>query len=168
MGGHNRLAMADLRDLAITLGFADVRTVLQSGNLVFKGPTRTAATLEARFEAETTKRLGLNTTFFVRTAAEWKKIVAGNPFRDEARSDPCHLAVMFLKDKPAKKNLAALRISFVGREYFHAQGRELYAVYPDGFAKPKLTLSLIDRKLETRGTGRSWNTVLKLAMLAEG
>ena len=49
---------------------------------------------------------------------------------------------------------------------FHAVDRELYAVYPDGFAGSKFTLPLIDRKLETRGTGRNWNTVLKLARLA--
>jgi len=166
MGGHNKVAMADLRDLATSLGFTDVRTVLQSGNLVFNGAARTAAGIEKLFEIESTKRLGLTTSFFVRTAAEWKKIVAGNPFLDEAKSDPSHLALMVLKDKPAKKSLDVLKGCIVGREYFHASGRELYAVYPDGFAKTKFTLPLIDRKLQTLGTGRNWNTVLKLTKLA--
>jgi uncharacterized protein (DUF1697 family) len=166
MGGRNKVAMADLRALAADLGFDDVRTVLQSGNLVFKGAARASGTLEKLFETETTKRLGLGTSFFVRTAAEWKKIVAGNPFRDEAKSDPSHLAVMFLKDRPAKKDLEALKSAVVGREYFHASGRELYAAYPDGFGNSKFTLPLIDRRLQTTGTGRNWNTVLKLAKLA--
>jgi uncharacterized protein (DUF1697 family) len=166
MGGHNRVAMADLCDLATGLGFDDVRTVLQSGNLVFKGAARAGGALETLFEKEAVKHLGLSTSVIVRTAAEWKKTLAGNPFGDEAKNDPRHLAVIFFKDKPAKKNVRALKDCIAGREYFCAQGRELYAVYPDGFGKSKFTLSLIDRKLETRGTGRGWNTVLKLAKLA--
>ncbi len=161
------VAMADLRALTTNLGFEDVQTVLQSGNLVFSGATRTTASLEALLEKETAKRLGLDTSFMIRTAAEWTKIVAGNPLRDEAKNDPGRLAVIFFKDKPAKKNLDALRGCISGREYFEASGRELYAVYPDGQGNSKFTLSLIDRKLETRGTGRNWNTVLKLAKLAE-
>ena len=159
--------MADLRDFAAELGFDSAQTLLQSGNLVVKGPVRSSVLLETLFEKEAVKRLGLSTSFFVRTVTEWKKIVASNPFRGEAKNDPGHLAVVFLKDKPTKRNLAALKTSCVGHEYFHAQSRELYAVYPSGFAKSKLTLSLIDRKLGTRGTGRNWNTVLKLAALAE-
>ena len=157
------VAMADLRALAADLGFDAVQTVLQSGNLVFKGDACTTASLEALLEKETAKRLGLDTSFMIRTAPEWKKIVAGNPYRDEAKNDPGRLAVIFFKDKPAKKNLEALKDCRVGREYFQAGSRELYAVYPNGQGNSKFTLPLIDRKLETRGTGRNWNTVLKLA-----
>ena len=120
MGGHNKVAMADLRDFATSLGFADAQTVLQSGNIVFSGAARSTLALEALFEMESARRLGLGTSFFVRTAAEWKKIVAGNPFRDEAKRDPSHLAVMFLKGKPAKKNLDVLKSCIAGREYFQA------------------------------------------------
>jgi len=167
MGGHKKVAMSDLRDLAVDLGFDDVQTLLQSGNLVFKCPARAARSLEALLERETAKRLGIGTTVFVRTAADWKKIVAGNPFAEEAKRDPSHLAVMFLKDKPSAKNVEVLRSAIAGREYFHVRDRELYAAFPDGFAKTKFTLPLIDRKLETIGTGRNWNTVLKLARLAD-
>ena len=167
MGGHNKVAMADLRDFVAALGFADVQTVLQSGNVVFRGRMRAPSALEKLFETETAKHFGIDTRFMVRTVAEWKKIVAGNPFHDEAKDDPGHLAVVFLKDKPARKNLDALKANIAGREYFHARGRELYAIYPDGFAGSKFTLPLIDRKLETRGTGRNWNTVLKLARLTD-
>jgi uncharacterized protein (DUF1697 family) len=167
MGGHNKIAMADLRDFVSALGFDDVRTVLQSGNIVFRGRTRAPSSLEKLFETETAKRFGIDTRVMVRSAAEWEKIVAGNPFPDEAKSDPAHLAVVFLKDKPARKYLDVLKACITGREYFHASGRELYAVYPDGFAGSKFTMPLIDSKLGTRGTARNWNTVLKLAGLTE-
>src|SRR5205823_5130806 len=106
----------------------------------------------------------LEAAVFVRTAAEWAKIVARNPFPAEAKSDPGHLIVMLLKDE---KDVAALQAAIVGREIMRADGRQLYIVYPDGQGTSKLTNAVIERKLGTRGTARNWNTVLKLAALTE-
>src|SRR5438445_4326 len=88
VGGHNQVSMADLRALLTQLGFADVRSLLQSGNLVFGANGRTATQLERLLDAEAEKRLGLQTDFFVRTAKEWKDVVAHNPFSKEAARDP--------------------------------------------------------------------------------
>jgi uncharacterized protein (DUF1697 family) len=162
MGGHKKIAMSDLRDVVAELGLANPRTLLQSGNLVFAS-TKSAAALEALLEKELAKRLDLTTTVFVRTAPEWAKIVRSNPFTEEAKRDPSHLALFLLKDKPAAKAVAALRDCIVGREVFEARGREMYAFFPDGFGKTKFTTALIDRKLATVVTARNWNTVLKLA-----
>src|SRR2546427_3904545 len=101
--------MADLRDLLTRLGFADVRSLLQSGNLVFGASGRTAAQLERLLEAEAEKRLGLQTDFFVRTAKEWKDVVAHNPFPKEATRDPGHLVVMFLKHASSATGVEALQ-----------------------------------------------------------
>ncbi len=168
MGGHKLVAMADLRALLLRLGFADPRSLLQSGNLVFRADARPGADLELLLEAEAKKQLGLETDFFIRSGPEWKALVEHNPFRAAARQDPAHLAVQFLKDAPTAKAVTALRAAIVGRETVRAMGRELYAVYPDGFARTRLTTALIDRKLGTRATGRNWNTVLKLGALVEG
>jgi uncharacterized protein (DUF1697 family) len=110
--------------------------------------------------------LGLRTDFFVRTAAEWAKVVAGNPFPEEAERDPGHLVVMFLKATPEANDVAALQAAIPGRETVRAEGKHAYIIYPDGIGRSKLTIDLIERKLGTRGTGRNWNTVLKLAALA--
>jgi uncharacterized protein (DUF1697 family) len=166
VGGHKQVAMAHLRDLLTQLGFADPRSLLQSGNLVFRGSKRTSAQLERLLEAEAEKRLGLETHFFVRTAEEWKQVVARNPFTAEAKRDPGHLLVMFLKQAPEVKNVEALQAAIVGREIVRADGAQLYVVYPDGVGRSRLTHSLIEKKLGTRGTGRNWNTVLKLRDLA--
>ena len=103
------VAMADLRDLLTQLGFMDARSLLQSGNLIFRSDARVGVNLELLLEAEAEKRLDLRTDFVVRTAEEWKAIVARNPFRDEAERDPAHLLVMFLKDAPDVKNVEALQ-----------------------------------------------------------
>jgi uncharacterized protein (DUF1697 family) len=165
VGGNRKVAMADLRALLARLGLADARTLLQSGNVVFRSGAR-PGDLERLLEAEARARLGLQTDFFVRTADEWQAVVACNPCRSAAASDPSHLVVMFLKEAPAAASVKALRASITGPETVHADGRQAYIVYPAGIGNSRLTAAVIDRMLGTRGTGRNWNTVLKLGALA--
>lgn len=165
VGGHKQVAMADLRDFLTQLGFGDARSLLQSGNLVFRSNTRSGAALERTLETEAAKRLGLETDFFVRSAAEWQTIVARNPFPEEAERDPGHLVAMILKGAPAAHEVKALQDAIPGRERVRADGRVAYVVYPDGIGRSRLTTALVEKKLGTRSTGRNWNTVLKLAAL---
>jgi len=118
-------------------------------------------------ETEAKKRLDLQTDILVRTAQEWTSVVARNPFREQARRDPGHLVVQFLKDAPRASDVRALQRAIKGPELVRAEGKQLYVVYPDGIGRSRLTNKLIEDKLSTRGTGRNWNTVLKLAALAE-
>jgi len=166
VGGHKPVAMAQLRDLLPRVGFVDARSLLQSGNLVFRGEARTGGHLERMLETEAAQRLGLETDFFVRTATEWKAVVSRNPFPREAERDPAHLVVMFLKEPPKAKDVAALRAAITGPEIVRTAGMHAYIVYPNGIGRSRLTHALIERTLGTRGTGRNWNTVLKLAALA--
>jgi uncharacterized protein (DUF1697 family) len=74
---------------------------------------------------------------------------------------------MFLKEAPSREDVIALQTAIKGREVVRAEGRHAYIVYPDGVGRSRLTNALIERKLGTRGTGRNWNTVLKLGALAD-
>jgi uncharacterized protein (DUF1697 family) len=165
VGGNKKVAMADLRDLLGRLGFGEPQSLLQSGNLVFRCDARPAAQLEQLLEKEVQQRLGVQSDFFVRNASEWKSIVAGNPFREEAERDPGHLLVMFLRDATDQKNEEALRSTITGPEYFAVKGRHAYLVYPAGMGTSRFTGAIIEKKLGTRGTARNWNTVRKLAAL---
>ncbi len=158
--------MADLRELIIGLGMADVRSLLQSGNVVFRSGTSNTAQLERTLQSATARRLGVETDFFVRTAAELKTIITGNPFPREAARDPAHLLVVFLKKAPEAPDVRALRRAIVGREVARVKGRHAYIVYPDGIGRSRLTNALIEKSLGTSGTGRNWRTVLKLEALA--
>jgi uncharacterized protein (DUF1697 family) len=162
VGGRKPVAMAALRDLLVRLGFAEARTLLQSGNLVFRTTGKTGAHLERLLEAEAATRLGLETHFFVRSADEWHAIVAHNPFGEEAKRDPARLVVVALKEAPDPRAVTTLQAAIIGREVVRARGREAYIVYPDGQGRSKLTNALIEKTLGTRGTARNWNTVLKL------
>jgi uncharacterized protein (DUF1697 family) len=166
VAGANKVPMAALRATVEQLGFANVRTLLASGNLLFEAPALPDETLEKKLTAAVKKHLGVTTEFFVRTAREVQALVSANPFPAEAKKDPAHLVVVFLKDAPAPKQVAALQAAIKGRELIKATKRHLYAVYSDGIGRSKLTISLIERHLATTGTARNWNTILKLAALA--
>ncbi len=159
--------MSDLRDLITELGFSDARTLLQSGNLVFRGDGRKSAALEQVLETEAGKRLGLQADFLVRSADEWKEVVARNPFPKEAERDPSHLVVMLLKSAVTLKAVSAVQAAIAGRETIRADGRQVYMVYPDGIGRSRVSNVFLEGKLGIRGTARNWNTVLKLAALAD-
>jgi uncharacterized protein (DUF1697 family) len=165
LGAHNAVPMADLRDLLSRLGFGNVQSLLQTGNLVFQSAA-TGAKLEALLENEATKRLKLETDFFVRSAREWEAIVTRNPFPREAARDPAHLLVTFLKEAPDPKRVKALQAAITGPEVVRTVGTQAYITYPNGIGRSRVTMALIERTLGTRGTGRNWNTVLKLGALA--
>lgn len=167
LAGLNKVAMSDLRDLLTKLGMQDARTLLQSGNVVFRSDVVSTTQLETLLQDAAVKRLGFETDFFVRTAKDMKAIIAGNPFREAAKRDPGHLLVVFLKQAPDRAAVAALQAAIKGREVVRAKGREAYITYPDGVGRSRLTTALIEKKLGTRGTGRNWNTVLKLGALTE-
>lgn len=166
VGGRKKVAMGDLCDFMAALGFHNVRSVLQTGNLVFRSDGDTGADLERLLETEAKTRLDLDTDFFVRSSEEWDAIIAQNPFPDEAERDPSHLIVMALKDAPGATAVSALQVAIEGPENVRAEGRQLYIVYPAGIGRSRLTIKLIEDKLGTRGTGRNWNTVLKIAAFA--
>jgi uncharacterized protein (DUF1697 family) len=167
VGPHKQVDMADLRDLVTRLGFDETRSLLRTGNLLFQCPSRTCAQLERLLEEEVQKHLHLETSFFVRTAEEWRVVIDRNPFRAEAKRDPSHLLVMFLKDEVNTKDVKALQAGITGREIVRGDGKHLYVVYPDGIGRSRLTNAVIEKKLATAGTGRNWNTVLKLGAPAK-
>jgi uncharacterized protein (DUF1697 family) len=159
------VAMEELRKLLARLGFKDPRSLLQSGNLVFRGDPQATGKLEQVLEAEVNKRLSLETLFFVRTPPEWKEIVARNPFPREARLDPGHLAVMFFKNAPEPVAVKTLQKTVTGPEVIRPGGKQCYVTYPDGSGRSRFTLPVIEKGLGTKGTGRNWNTVMKLAAI---
>ena len=159
--------MADLRDLAEKLGFANAKTLLQSGNLVFEDPKRRKpAALERLLEKAVADICGVSTEIFVRDAGEWAKIVDANPFTAEVKKDPGHLVVACGRQTIPADRVAALQRAIPGREKLRAVDRELYVYYPDGIGRSRLTASLMAKHLGgNAGTGRNWNTVQKIAEL---
>jgi uncharacterized protein (DUF1697 family) len=163
VGGHKKLKMADVKVWCTDLGLTEVRTHLQSGNVVFQ-TTRTdraqlAKDLEAAFRVDA--------RVILRTTAELRKVIAQNPMPDAAARGPSHYIVAFLSDKPKAAAMQSLRDAYNGPEQMELLGAELYIQYDAGMGTSKLTNALIERKLGVSATSRNWNTVTKLLELAE-
>jgi len=152
VGGRSMVAMADLRDRLTKLGFGNVRSILQSGNLIFDTKKKPA-------DVETLLEKDLELDVFVRTPKEMDAIIGANPFPKEAKNDPGRLVVLFLK---ASGDGKTLQKAIKDREIARGEGRQIYVYYPDGQGRSRLTNALIEKTLGTRVTARNWNTVLKL------
>jgi uncharacterized protein (DUF1697 family) len=148
-------------------GAADVRTYIQSGNVVFTGSASLARRIPAAVAAAISKRFHFDVPVVTRTAAEIRKVARSNPF-SAAAADPTKVAVVFLKDRPTAPAAGALDPERSPPDRFALIGRELYLHMPGGAAKTKLTNAYLDRTLKTTSTARNWKTVLKLVEMTGG
>ena len=162
LGSRNKVSMAALRELVEELGGVDVTTYVQSGNVVFRSPERSAAKVERGLEKRISADFGLDVKVLVRTGRELAKIVAGNPF-DEAPDD---VHVAFLGEKPSAARVRELDPEFGLPDEFHVAGREVYARYPKGYGRTKINNAWFEKQLGVAATTRNWRTVTKLAELA--
>jgi len=163
--GGVQVSMADLQRVAEGLGFKGVRTLLQSGNVLFDGGRASGAVVESRFEEATQRLLGLSTDCIVRDGAEWTAVELANPFPQEALDAPGFLHTVFLKGPPRDDGERRLSEAVRGRERTRVVGAHAYVFYPDGSGRSKLTLPVIERALGARGTARNWNTVRRIGVL---
>jgi uncharacterized protein (DUF1697 family) len=157
--GGNILKMERLREVCSGLGAKNVRTYVQSGNVVFE-TAGSAKDWEAKLEKKLASECRLPPSVIVRTAAEMQKVLAGNPYLKEKGMDIKRLAVAFLQHPPEKSAVAALAALDIADERYHQAGREFYIHCPAGFADSKLYL--MEKVLKQRATTRNWNTITKL------
>ena len=160
--GGRKLPMAALRKLCGTLGWSDVATYIQSGNVVFSAPG-SAAAAEQALEDAIAKAFGLDVPVIVRTAATWSLYPAGNPFRDAARNEPNRLMLLLAKRPPAGGAEDVIQVRAAAGEQVRRDGDALWIHYPAGPGTSKLTPSLIDRAIGSPATARNYRTVMKLS-----
>jgi len=166
LGGKNRLSMTELAAMFAAAGCSDVKTYIQSGNVLFKANARMAARVPAAIQQRIAGRFGYRVPVVLRTAAELAAVARNNPFLSSS-ADIQRLHVMFLDEKPDSRKVAALDPTRSPPDEFRVRGREVYLHLPNGVARTKLSNEYFDRTLATLSTGRNWQTVLKLAALAD-
>ncbi len=162
VGGKNKLPMKALVGLFEEAGCRDVRTYIQSGNVVYRAGSHLGKAVPASVAKAIERELGLQVPMVIRTAAELAAVVQENPFLKQG-VDPKFLHVAFLAGKPTKAQVRALDPERSPRDEFVVSGRELYLHCPEGMARTKLTNAYLDSKLETVSTVRNWKTVNVLA-----
>ena len=165
LGPNRRVPMADLRALFSEAGHGDVRTYVQSGNVVLESAA-TPAALEREAAALISERFGFDVPVVVRTGRQLAAVVKRNPLGDVA-TEPKRYQVTFLADKPSADAVRALEGTVAGEERVICHGREIYSWHPDGVARSKLATALSGKKLGT-ATARNWTTVTTLLEMAGG
>ena len=167
VGGKNKLPMKDLVEMFVTAGAEDVRSYIQSGNVLFRASPGVAARLSGQITTQIATSFGYRTPVILRTVDQLRGVISDNPFLKAGAAEET-LHVMFLADLPSPTNVDNLDPDRSPPDRFIVRGREVYLQLPNGVANSKFTNNYFDSKLATTSTGRNWRTVTKLLELMGG
>lgn len=167
VGGKNKLPMSELKELFSSLGFEDVVTYVQSGNVVFRSRARGTQRVAASIEEGIADTFGISVTVLLRTQAELEQIAGGNPFLSGEAADHSKLHVVFLDRRPKAAAVAQLDPDRSPPDEFSVRGSEVYLHLPRGAGRSKLTIDYFERRLGVRATARNWKTLTKLLELKQ-
>lgn len=167
VGGHNIVKMAAWRTLYESLGFTRVRTLLQSGSILFNSPDNPPrAALAERLSAAFTAHFGFSVDHILRNGSELRAAMDANPFPDAATMAPNHLLVTFLAGPPSPDAPARLAALDTGTERVCLIGEVLYVHFQNGAGRSILDPARMNRALGVTGTARNWNSLGKLVAMA--
>jgi len=165
VGGRNRVPMAALRSLATDLGWTDVRSYVQSGNLVFGSagePWKLAVKLEMAIEHHS----GLSVPVIIRHARDWASYLATNPFPEASEREPNLVMLALSKEPPREGAMEQLRARATQGERVHQAGDAFWLQYRRDVGRSKLSPGLLDRLVGSPVTTRNWRTVMEIAAMA--
>lgn len=165
IGGYGRMAMNDLRETFGSLGYDDVVTYIQSGNVLFSAGSRSEDSIVEAIEQRIAHDFGDSPAVLLRSVNELRRIGSKSPFAKKG-ADPARHHVTFLDEAPPREALKALQLPPSGKDELVVDGREVYVSTPNGYAGTKYTGTFIERRLGVVSTTRNWNTVSKLCELA--
>jgi uncharacterized protein (DUF1697 family) len=164
VGGSHMLPMKELKLLLEKNGCVDVRTYIQSGNVIFRSAMSDADRLATQVTAAVSDSHGFEPRILVLTRGELESAAAGNPF-PEADENPKSVHLFFLAERPKKPDLKPLEALKAKSERFALKGKVLYLHTPDGFGRSKLA-ARAERALGVDATARNWHTVTTLLAMA--
>ncbi len=168
VGGNQIVRMDALKGLHTSLGMKDVQTYIQSGNVVFSSEDGDVAQIQKDIADGFAHTFGFGVKVMVRTASELNAIIESNPFQNQPMRESKWIIAMFLESYPVSTALEDIQKTYTGPEEIHVIGKEAFIYYPEGMGRSKLTNTLLEKRLQTAGTARNWNTVLKLQSMMEG
>jgi len=166
VGPHKRMKMEKLRASCEALGCQQVKTYIQSGNVVLQAAKLSASSLAKRIQERIVADFGFASDVILRTREEMQKIVARNPLLREPGIDPSKLHIIFLPEAPAAEAIKKLEALTLVPDRIRHSGKEVYFYFPHGVSGSSLWNQNLDRVLSITGTMRNWNTVTKLNEMA--
>jgi len=167
LAGHKRMKMERVRAMFAALGHEQVKTYLQSGNVVFRSPEKSAAKLSEKIEKQIVSEFRFEVPVLTLSAKELSDVAANNPFLRERGIDTTKLHVTLLSAESAPAAVKKLETIGAGADQFRLYGRQIYLYCPNGYGRTKLSNNVLEKALSVRATTRNWQTVTALRQMCE-
>lgn len=162
VSGQKLIKMEALKTIFEKLGFRNVRTYIQSGNVIFETVKSKPETLQSKIEKSLEKTLGYAVTVIIRTMQDLENVVNKYPFSKVKGNENGRVYVSFLTREPDKAGIKELVTLNSDNEMFHFDGNNVYTLLTKGFGDSLLGKNIFEKKLKVRATTRNWQTVNKL------
>ena len=167
VSGQKKIKMADLRAHLEELDLRNIRTYVQSGNVIFESKEPDATFLERQIEKKILEKYGFEVVVMVKMTRELLYVLENNPFIKSGGKDTSRLYVTFLSNIPDQEQLRKLETVNYSPEEFILDGKNIYFFSPQGYGKAKMNNNFFEQKLKVDATTRNWNTVNKLVAMAD-
>jgi uncharacterized protein (DUF1697 family) len=165
MTGHNSIKMAELASLYKDLGFSDVQTYIQSGNVIFKSAD-SETEVRDKIEKGISAGFGYDIAAMIRTVEELEALFSINPYLKEDDFNPAKMAVIFLHEPVTDIQSAKVSTVSYPPDKFQIGRREIFIYCPNGFGRTKLYTNFFENKMGVTGTARNWKTISTICELA--
>jgi len=165
VSGQKMIKMTDLVKLLSELDLKNIRTYIQSGNLVFEYPKTDQKNLATLIQQKITRHYKFDVPVIIRHRDELLNIADQNPFL-KRNNDIEKLYVTFLEEEPSADIIGKAKETITDQDVFEVTGKEVFVYCPDGYGRTKLNNSFFEKQFETRATTRNWKTVLTLSVMA--
>ena len=160
--------MTDLKKLFGKMGFTNIQTYIQSGNVIFDSKEESESIeLADKIEQSVAENYGFEVPVIIRTVKDLNEAISNNPFFGENKSDVERLHLTFLRENPKPENLAKIEDYDYSSDKFEINGKNVFICCSGKYSDSKLTNKFFENKLKVSATTRNWKTVLKLSELSE-
>jgi len=166
VGGHKKIKMDTLKQLYVELGYTNVQTYIQSGNVIFQTQDIDAVNLAKSIAKKILEVSGLEVPVLVLKLDEMKRIIKNSPFLFDSSKNPTSFYVTFLSETPDTISLKKIKSTDFGTDHFELLDKAIYVYCPTGYGTTKLTNTFFENKLKVTATSRNWKTVNELVRLA--
>ncbi len=168
VSGKNKIKMAELKEMFFSLGFENVITYIQSGNVIFSSQEKNKKDIEKKIKEEILKQWNFDVPVLIKTVEEFKNVVENNPFIEKDENiDITKLHLTFLKEIPLEEHLEKIKTYSFSPDEFIIDDKNVFVHCPNGYGRTKIHNNFFERKLKVEATTRNWKSILKLIELSK-
>jgi len=162
VSGHRMIKMDALKKMCVDLNFSNVKTFIQSGNIIFQSKTKGTEKISITIKTSIEKLFGFDVPVITLTQTELESIINSNPFSKDKTKDPAFFHITLLSDEPELQNIELLQQVDLKNDRYEVIDKTIYLYCPDSYSNSKLTNTFLEKKLKVTATTRNWKTTNEL------